>query len=42
MAPFRNFKEKLAITKEFDFKAKMEIIDNKYIYIIIDKYEELN
>lgn len=30
---FRNFKEKLHITKEFDHRAKMEIIGNKYVYV---------
>ena len=31
---FRNFKEKLKITKEYDGKAKIEIIDNKYVYVV--------
>ena len=30
---FKTFKEKLDITREYDHKAKMEIIDNRYIYI---------
>lgn len=30
---FKTFKEKIDITKEFDRKAKMEILDNKYVYI---------
>ena len=30
---FKNFKEKLKITKQYDFKAKMSIIDNKYVYV---------
>lgn len=37
---FRNFKEKLNITKEFDHKAKMEIIDNKYVYV--EREEEIS
>lgn len=27
-----NFKEKIKITKEFDGKARVEIIDNNFIY----------
>ena len=30
---FRNFKEKLSITREFDHRAKIEIIDDKYVYV---------
>lgn len=30
---FKTFKEKIDITKEYDRKAKMEIIDNKYVYV---------
>ena len=37
---FRNFKEKLNITKEYDGKAKMEIIDNKYVYV--EREEEIS
>lgn len=37
---FRNFKEKLKITKEFDHRAKMEIIDNKYVYV--EREEEIS
>lgn len=37
---FRNFKEKLNITKEYDRKAKMEIIDNKYVYV--EREEEIS
>lgn len=33
MIPFRNFKEKLRITKKYERLAKMQIIDNKYIYL---------
>jgi hypothetical protein len=33
LIPFRTFKEKLAITKEFDLTAKMQIIDNKYVFV---------
>ena len=31
--PFRTFKEKIAITKKYSGKAKLEIIDNKYVYV---------
>lgn len=37
---FRNFKEKLKITKEYAGKAKIEIIDNKYVYV--ERKEEIN
>jgi len=37
---FRNFKEKLKITKEYDGKAKIEIIDNKYVYV--EREEEIS
>lgn len=30
---FNTFKEKLDITKEYDHIAKMEIIDDKYVYV---------
>ena len=30
---FKSFKEKLKITKKYDGKAKIEIIDNKYVYV---------
>ena len=30
---FYNFKQKLKITKQYDRIAKMQIIDNKYIYL---------
>lgn len=30
---FRNFKEKIRLTKRYERLAKMEIIDNKYIYL---------
>ena len=30
---FKNFKEKLEITKEYDHKAKMEIMDDRYVYV---------
>lgn len=30
--PYRNFKEKIRITKEFDNKSKM-IIEDKYVYV---------
>ena len=33
LLPYRNFKEKIRITKEYDCKAKVEIIDNKYVYV---------
>ena len=35
LLPFRSFREKLTITKEYDRKAKMEIIDNKYVYVVL-------
>lgn len=31
--PFRSFKEKISITKKYFHTAKMEIIDNKYVYL---------
>jgi hypothetical protein len=37
---FRNFKEKLNITKKYDGKAKMEILDNKYVYV--EREEEIS
>lgn len=30
---FNTFKEKLDITKKYDRKAKMEIVDDKYVYV---------
>lgn len=33
LIPFKTFKEKINITKKHDGKAKMEIIDNKYILL---------
>lgn len=30
--PYKTFKEKLRITKKYDFIAKMEIFD-KYVYV---------
>lgn len=30
---FKNFKEKLEITKKYSRTSKIEIIDDKYIYI---------
>lgn len=30
---FRNFREKLDITKEYDHRAKMMIIDDRYVYV---------
>ena len=32
--PFRTFKEKLAITKKYRGKAKVEIVDNKYVLVL--------
>lgn len=34
--PLRTFKDKIKYTKEYDHKAKMEIIDNKYLFIEIE------
>ena len=31
--PFNTFKEKINITKKYDGKEKMEIVDNKFIYL---------
>lgn len=31
--PFDSFKEKMQITKAYDHKGKVEIIDNRYIYV---------
>ncbi len=33
LIPFKTFKEKMAITKKYDGKAKMEIIDNKFVLV---------
>ena len=33
MIPFRNFKEKIRITKKYERLAKMQIIEDKYIYL---------
>lgn len=39
---FKTFKEKIAITKEYNRKGRIEILDNKYVYIEmegeVDKY----
>lgn len=34
LIPFNNFKEKIAITKKYYHTSKIEIIDNKYVYVI--------
>jgi hypothetical protein len=33
LIPFKTFKEKIAITKKYNGKAKMEIIDNKFVLV---------
>ena len=33
MIPFRNFKEKIRITIKYDRLAKMQIIEDKYVYL---------
>ena len=33
LIPFKTFKEKIAITKKYDGKAKVEIIDNKFVLV---------
>lgn len=33
LIPFRSFKEKIKLTKEYERYAKMEIIDDKYILL---------
>lgn len=33
---FKNFKEKIAITKQYDRKGKMQILDNRYVYVVIE------
>lgn len=35
LIPYKSFKEKLNITRKYDRKAKMEIIDDKYVYVIL-------
>lgn len=35
LIPFDNFKEKITITKEYDRRSTMEIIDNKFVYVEI-------
>lgn len=37
---FRNFKEKIKITKKYFRTAKMEVIDNKYIYVFMREEEQ--
>lgn len=32
--PYRSFKEKIAITKKYNGKAKIEIVDNKYVLVL--------
>lgn len=32
LIPYKNFKEKIAITKKYDKKARMQVVDNNYIY----------
>lgn len=36
---FNTFKEKLNITKKYDRKAKMEIVDDKYV--LVERREEV-
>lgn len=31
--PYKDFKEKLKLTKEYDGKAKIEIVEDKYMYV---------
>lgn len=31
--PFKSFKEKIRITKKYGRKARIEIIDNKYVVV---------
>lgn len=31
--PYKDFKEKLKLTKKYDRKAKIEIVDDKYVYV---------
>jgi hypothetical protein len=40
MIPFNCFKSKIEITKQYDGKGKMEIIDNKYVMVVIDDGSE--
>lgn len=42
LIPFKNFKEKIRITKKYLSKAKMEIIDNKYVYVVMREEEDEN
>ena len=37
--PIENFKHKIKLTKEYFGKAKIEIIDDNYVYI--DRIEEM-
>lgn len=32
--PYKTFKEKITITKKYDRKAKIEIVDNKYVLVL--------
>lgn len=40
LIPFNNFKEKIAITKRYFHTAKIEVIDNKYVYVTPRGIEE--
>ena len=33
LIPYKDFEEKLKLTKEYDGKAKIEIVDDKYVYV---------
>ena len=33
LIPYKDFKEKLKLTKEYDGSGKVEIIDDKYVYV---------
>lgn len=40
MIPFRSFKEKIELTKKYNRKRRMEIIDNKYVLLIKEKIRQ--
>lgn len=33
LIPYKNFKEKIIITKKYQHKAKLEIVEDKYVYV---------
>ncbi len=40
LIPYKNFREKIAITKKYDKRAKMQDVDNKYIYMVMKNEDD--